>query len=292
MNHRLKNTDLEIQVNQIGMELSSIRSITSGKEYLWQGNPTFWAGQAPLLFPIIGALKDGQTLISGKKYSMPKHGIVRNSKKPVLKAKNEKSLLFSLKWDEESLKYYPFKFELEIEFTLDGKTLEVVHTISNHGDEPMFYSIGAHPAFNCPLNENEVYEDYYLEFEQTENDSTWEVELSGLIGLDQKPVLNNTSTLPLHKKIFEHDALIFKRLKSRKVTLKHQTEGSILAVDFDDFYYLGLWAKPGAPFICIEPWLGIADSIDSKQKFEEKEGIMELLAGKKDVKTYSITIFE
>lgn len=292
MNHRLKNDDLEIQVNQTGMELSSLKSIRSGKEYLWQENPTIWKGQAPVLFPIIGVLKDGQTLINGENYSMPKHGIVRDSEKPFLKGATENSLIFSLKWDGESLKLYPFKFELEIEFKLNGKTLEVAHTITNHGDEPMLYSIGGHPAFNCPLNENEVYEDYFLEFEQSETDSTWEVEASGLIGLSQKPVLNNTRFLPLHAKIFENDALIFKQLKSRKVTLKHQTQGGIIAVDFNDFNYLGLWAKPGAPFLCIEPWLGIGDSIDTNQKFEEKEGISELDPGTKDVKTYSITILE
>lgn len=110
--------------------------------------------------------------------------------------------------------------------------------------------------------------------------------------MSQKPVLNNTRFLPLHAKIFENDALIFKQLKSRKVTLKHQTQGGILAVDFNDFNYLGLWAKPGAPFLCIEPWLGIGDSIDTNQKFEEKEGISELDPGTKDVKTYSITILE
>jgi galactose mutarotase-like enzyme len=290
MTHQLENLDLSVKLNECGIELSSIKSISSGIEYLWQGNPAIWQGQAPVLFPIIGALKEGFTLIDGQKYSMPKHGIVRNSSKPTLKSRTANSLLFSLIWDEESLKHYPFKFELEIEFILNEKTLAVSHKITNHGHETMLYSIGGHPAFNCPLLDGEEYEDYLLEFSQAETDSTWEVEDTGLIGLNQKLVLDNTNTLPLHKHLFDDDALIFKHLKSREVKLKHKTKGTVLSVQFDDFDYLGIWAKPGAHFVCIEPWLGIGDSTNSNQKFEEKEGILRLEPHQNDVKTYSITI--
>lgn len=290
MTHQLENLDLSVKLNECGIELSSIKSISSGIEYLWQGNPAIWQGQAPVLFPIIGALKEGFTLINGQKYSMPKHGIVRNSSKPILKSRTANSLLFSLIWDKESLIHYPFKFELEIEFILNEKTLVVSHKITNHGHETMLYSIGGHPAFNCPLLDGEEYEDYLLEFAQAETDSTWEVEDTGLIGLNQKLVLDNTNTLPLHKHLFDDDALIFKHLKSREMKLKHKTKGTVLSVKFDDFNYLGIWAKPGAPFVCIEPWLGIGDSINSNQKFEEKEGILRLEPLQNDVKTYSITI--
>lgn len=292
MNFTLQSADLSVEVNSIGMEISSIKSKTTNLEYLWQGNPAIWNGQAPVLFPIIGALKDGFTIIDGKKYEMPKHGIVRHSDKPFLKDQTANSLLFSLKWDEESLQHYPYKFELEIKFSLNGKSLEVSHKITNHGDETMLYSLGAHPAFNCPLLEDEAYDDYLLEFATAETDSTWIVEDTGLIGLDQKLVLENTETLPLQPHMFDDDALIFKQLKSREVTLKHKDRGAILAVNFEDFNYLGIWAKPEAPFVCIEPWLGIGDSSDSKQKFAEKEGIMTLEAQRSDVKTYTIKILK
>ncbi|MEB2775765.1 aldose 1-epimerase family protein [Algoriphagus sp. D3-2-R+10] len=290
MIYKLESSKLSVEVNDIGIELSSIQSLSTGIEYLWQGNPAIWSGQAPVLFPIIGALKGGFTFINGQKHSIPKHGIIRNSSKPTLKSKTASSLLFSLKWDEESLLLYPFKFELEIEFILKGKTLTIKHTITNHGEETMLYSIGGHPAFNCPLRDSEEYEDYFLEFAQPETDSTWMVEETGLIGLKQKKVLDNTAILPLHKHLFDDDALIFKHLKSKEVMLKHKDRGSILSVNFDDFDYLGIWAKPGAPFVCIEPWLGIADSVDSNQKFEEKEGLLKLEPDQSDVKIYSITI--
>ncbi|WP_111610218.1 aldose 1-epimerase family protein [Algoriphagus yeomjeoni] len=292
MRHKLVSSELSIEVNEIGMELSSIKNKASGLEYLWQGDPNIWNGQAPVLFPIIGALKNEFTFISGQKYEMPKHGLVRNSNKPKLVEKTDSSLRFRFSWDEETMLLYPFKFQLDILFTLENKTLKVEHIISNLGDKAMFYSIGAHPAFNCPLKDEEEYEDYFLEFEQYETDSTWVVEENGLIGLDQKLVLNNTATLPLNKNLFDKDALIFKNLKSRKVSLSHKSSGPILSVKFDDFNYLGIWAKPGAPFVCIEPWLGIGDSINSNQKFEEKDGILKLEPHQSDSKSYEITILD
>jgi galactose mutarotase-like enzyme len=292
MNYTLQSAELSVEVNPVGMELSSIKSRTTNLEYIWQGNPTRWAGQAPVLFPIVGGLKDGYTLINGQKYEMPKHGLVRNSNKPRIIEQSDNSLRFRLVWDEESLKQYPFKFQLEMVFTLVGKTLSIAHRISNLGDEPMFYSLGAHPAFNCPLRDGEVYEDYYLAFEQPEIGFTQLVDPSGLIGLDQKLILDDTNILPLHSQLFDADALIFKQLKSREVKLNHKNRGAILSVNFEDFNFLGIWAKPGAPFVCIEPWLGIGDSIDSNQQFTKKDGIRTLEAHQSEVMAYTITVLE
>lgn len=274
------------------MELCSIKSKHTGTEYIWQGDPTVWQGQAPVLFPIIGALKDGFTTMNGINYEIPKHGLVRNSNKPRLIDKTNSSLRFRFSWDRDSLQKYPFKFQLDLIFTLESKTLKVEHIISNLGDETMLYSIGAHPGFNCPVRDGEAYEDYVLEFEQKETDSTWVVEPSGLIGLEQKSILEDTATLPLHQQLFDDDALIFKKLRSRNVTLAHRSKGAVLSIKFDDFDYLGIWAKPGAPFVCIEPWLGIGDSVASNQKFEDKEGVLKLAAAHSEVKAYSITILE
>ncbi|MFC5623669.1 aldose 1-epimerase family protein [Algoriphagus winogradskyi] len=292
MNYTIESGNLLVKVNPLGIELSSIKNKATGLEYLWQGDPNFWKGQAPVLFPIIGALKDGFTVINGQKYEMPKHGIVRNSSKPELVEQTDSTLRFRLSGDQESMLNYPYNFQLDILFTLKGKSLSVEHHISNLGDSAMFYSLGAHPAFNCPLKDGEEYEDYFLEFEQLETDSTWLVEKNGLIGLDQKLVLNHTDKLHLNKHLFDEDALIFKNLKSRKVSLTHHSRGPILSVKFEDFNYLGIWAKPFAPFVCIEPWLGIGDSVDSNQDFEEKEGILKLEPHKSHTKVYEITILE
>ncbi len=292
MKYSIESADLLVEVNSIGMELSSIRSKHSNQEYLWQGNPAFWTGQAPVLFPIIGALKNGQLNYQGKFFELPKHGLVRNSVKPKLIESGTDFLRFGMAWDAETLEIYPFKFSLEITFLLDGKSLQIQHRITNSADESMLYSIGGHPAFNCPLRANENYEDYYLEFEEEETAATWLIDQSGLISLEQKPILDHTKNLPLHSHLFDYDALIFKNLKSSSVKLVHQTKGPVLAVDFEDFNYLGIWAKPAAPFVCIEPWLGIADSVDSSQNFEEKEGILKLASGQSDQKIYSISILE
>lgn len=150
MTHKLVSSELSIEVNETGMELSSIKLNHTGTEYIWQADPTIWKGQAPVLFPIIGALKEGYTLINGQKYEMPKHGLVRNSTKPKLVEKTETSLKFRFTWDQETLQNYPFKFELDLEFTLEGKALTIEHIITNLGNEVMPYSIGAHPAFTCP----------------------------------------------------------------------------------------------------------------------------------------------
>jgi galactose mutarotase-like enzyme len=290
MKHSIESADLQVEVNPIGMELSSIRSKHSNQEYLWQGNPEFWTGQAPVLFPIIGALKNGQFNFQGKSYELPKHGFVRNSSKPKLIESGENYLKMGMTWDEETLKMYPFKFRLELKFLLEGKTLHIQHHIINEGDETMHYSIGGHPAFNCPLHENERYEDYYLEFEKEETEATWLIDPSGLISLEQKPMLDHTKNLSLHSHLFDQDALVFKKLESREVSLYSRNSGPVLKVNFADFDYLGIWAKPNAPFVCLEPWLGIADSEDINQNFEEKEGILKLDAGQSDQKSYSITI--
>ncbi|REG94286.1 aldose 1-epimerase family protein [Algoriphagus antarcticus] len=292
MNLTLQSAELTVEINPIGMELSSIKSKSTGLEYIWQGDPAVWNSQAPVLFPIIGALKNGYSLINGNKYEMPKHGLVRNSHKPRLIEQTDTSLTFRLTWDEESLKNYPFKFQLDMIFTLVGKTLTIEHHVSNLSEETMLYSLGGHPAFNCPLRDGEVYEDYLLEFAQKETDSTWIVEDTGLIGLNQRLMLDNTAILPLHTHLFDNDALIFKQLKSREVTFKHKDRGAILSVNFEDFDYLGIWAKPGAPFVCIEPWLGIGDSSDSNHHFEEKDGILKLEAKESEAKKYSITILK
>jgi galactose mutarotase-like enzyme len=294
MKYSIESEDLQVEVNSIGMELSSIRSKHSNQEYIWQGNPAFWTGQAPVLFPIVGALKNGQMIHQGISYSLERHGFVRDSPKPILIDSGTNFLRFGMTWDAETLKIYPFKFSLEITFLLEGKSISIQHQITNTGagDEAMLYSIGGHPAFNCPLKANESYEDYYLEFEKEETAATWLIDPSGLISLEQKPMLDHTKNLPLHSHLFDHDALVFKNLKSRRVKLVHQKKGPVLAVDFQDFNYLGIWAKPAAPFVCIEPWLGIADSVDSSQNLEEKEGILKLASGQSDQKSYSISILE
>ncbi len=290
MEYTLETTNLSIKVTKIGIELCSIKSNITGKEYIWQADPNVWSSHAPVLFPIIGALNNGETYYKGKKYSIPKHGLVRNSNKVKLIEQTDNSLRFSLKWDENSLKIYPFKFEIEVIYKVIENTITVSHLITNHGEEPMLYSVGGHPAFNCPIHEGEAYEDYFLEFEHKETDSAWLLDSNGLTTGETQTMLDNSSILPLHKNLFDNDALIFKNLQSKTVKLKSVRSGEILSMTFEDFKYLGFWAKPGASFVCIEPWLGITDPSNSDQNLETKEGLVKLISNHSDIKTYSITI--
>ena len=274
--HTIKNEFLEISVKQSGAELCSIKSVESGKEFMWDANPKIWGSSSPVLFPIVGGLKNNCFFYKENSYNLPRHGFVRNNDSVFLREEKSDGLVFSLKHDEETLKKYPFKFDFTIGYTLKQNKIIVNYKVFNEGNEIMFFSLGAHPAFRCPINEGEVYEDYFLEFEKEETSSTWLLDDNGQVTGLTAAVLKQTKILRLYKGIFEKDALIFKDLKSRKVSLKSKKSTSVITINFSGFPYLGIWAKPDADFVCIEPWLGIADSSSANQDLETKEGIIEL----------------
>ncbi len=290
--YTLKNNLLQVKVKEIGAELCSIRSLISGKEYLWDADPKVWASHAPNLFPLIGCLKNDSFLYQGKEYCCPKHGFIRNNKDVSLIEQTENTLTFGLKYSDHYLKIYPFQFEYQIKYILKDHKLRLEHKITNHGDQQMLFSLGGHPGFKCPLNEGENYSDYYLEFEQAETARTWRVQKDGLIGKETYPVFTGPKIINLHSHLFDDDALVFKNLNSSKVSLKSKKSDQVLSVEFKDFPYLGIWAKPKANYVCIEPWIGIADSFDSDRNFENKEGLIKLQAKKSFDATYSISIEE
>ena len=289
----IQNSKLQVNIRSIGAEICSIRSVESGKEFMWNGDPSIWGSFAPVLFPIIGSLKEGVFLFKEKEYSIPKHGFIRNNKNLRLNMVSEQCVEYSLKYDEVSLQYYPFKFEFLIRFSLSGNSILVEHEVFNHdADESMYFSLGGHPAFKCPINESEAYEDYYLEFEKNETVNKWEVLSNGLIGKDSKQLLDKSNKLPLKTNLFEQDALIIKTHQSRKVSLRSKLSKESVTVHYSDFPYLGIWAKPGGKFVCIEPWLGISDAWDTDQNFETKEGIIKLDPRSKYNAAYTIVIEE
>jgi galactose mutarotase-like enzyme len=287
----IENEFLKISVQKTGAELCSVVDKSTNQQYMWCGDTAVWGSFGPVLFPIIGCLKDNEFLIEDKSYSVPKHGFIRNNSNLESKILNENTIEFRYKYNENTLKNYPYLFEFELQFVLVGKTIHIEHTIINHHEEkPMYFSLGGHPGFKCPFFEGEKYEDYYIEFEQIENDSTCKVTPDGLIDVNTVPCLENTNRLQLHPLIFENDALIFKNLKSKKVTLKTDAHTFGVEISFSDFNYLGIWAKPNAPFVCIEPWLGISDSVNTNKDFTQKEGIQLLEAGNQTKFTYSIRL--
>ena len=289
--YTLQNDKLRIGVKKTGAELCQISSVKNKNEFMWHANPNVWASFAPNLFPIIGALKNNTYHFEGQKYELTKHGFIRNNDELMLHEHAKNMLTFKLFYNENTLKVYPFKFEFYITYKLNDNVIEVIHTIKNRDNKTMYFSLGGHPAFKCPIYENENYHDYYLEFEYNENAARHLLNLeSGLISSQTKPVFNNNNILRLTHELFNEDALIFKDLKSRKVTFKSDTHDTILTVSYDAFSYLGIWAKPNGNYVCIEPWLGIADNENTNQDFKTKEGIISLNAKESFTASYSIEI--
>ena len=288
--HTITSEQLSISVQQTGTELCSIKSLKTGKEFIWQANQEIWGSHAPVLFPAIGSFKNNTCFIEGENYQIPKHGFIRHNTNLVLQPSASDTLHFQLKHNNNTLAMYPFEFEFNIFFKLEKSQLTISHEIINQGNKPMSFALGAHPAFNCPINNNETYEDYYLEFEYNENASTTLLSADGLISDRTKPVLDNTKILALHKNLFDNDALIFKKLKSKKVQLKSNKSTQVLTMSYPDFSYLGIWAKPNAPFVCLEPWNGIADHEKTDGDFLKKDGLICLAPTKTYTAAYTITI--
>jgi len=289
MIYTVKNAEIELSVKEEGAEICSIKSVNTGTEFIWDANPDVWANYAPILFPIVGALQNGRYKYKGKEYQLPQHGFFRHNKAIKLVEKTETSLKFLLSQNAETLKVYPFHFDFFTTYIIANNRVTIKHEIKNTGTEDMYFSIGEHPAFKCPLTADEEYSDYYLEFEENENSLSWMLDGS-LIGKNKKKVFDNNNIINLHKNIFDEGALVFKDLKSKKVSLKSKKSNNFVTVIFPDFKYLGFWAKPQAEFVCIEPWLGIADSSDFTGELPDKEMIIKLAAGENYTAEYSIEI--
>ena len=290
MTHTLSNQKLRVSILNKGAEISEITSIENNKNYLWDGNPEIWGSYAPVLFPIIGSLKNNTCEINNRQYNIPKHGIIRHNKNLKVIEKQKTKLTLELCYSEETLLIYPFKFKFVIMFELNENTLLVSHIVENLDSADIFFHLGGHPAFKCPFNSNERYEDYWVEFDHIENSSVTTLTQDGLISDQTIHMLNNTTQLHLDGKMFNQDALIFKNLKSRRVTLKCSNHNESIIVDYKDFPVLALWAKPKAPFICIEPWIGCADHKHTNGIFKSKDNLIKLPKNEIFKASYSITL--
>lgn len=267
----VENEHIKIGVKDAGAELTSFISKDSGIEYLWQGNPDVWYGQSPVLFPIIGNVLEGKYFLDGNEYLMPKHGLFRK-RDAVLVEQSENKLVFMEKEDEETLAIFPYNFEVYVIFELIEKTLKVTHKIVNKTDKTMYFSIGGHPGFNCKIGD-------YLEFDENENLDTVEIDTDCLRTNKMIPVLRDEKKIVITEDIFNNDALIFTGMKSKNITLASDDHNRKVIFDYSNCSYLGIWAKPGAPYVCIEPWWGVNDSHERKEDFSQKDAIISLESG-------------
>lgn len=283
---------LEIKTKAKGAELTSIK--LNGKEKLHQGNNVldengkpFWGRHAPVLFPIVGQIKNNQTIINGKTYEMTQHGFARDCDFEQLE-KTETKHTYLLKSNEETLKKYPFEFELYITYTVEENTLITEYTVINKDNKEMIFGLGGHPAFVCDYS----LEEYELQFNQNEDKIEFMQLENGLLSNTPIHSLIGNNSIKLTKNIFDNDAIIMKNINSNKVILKNtKTHEDILEFDFTGFPYLAIWSKKGAPFVCIEPWFNTTDKVDSDGIFEHKENILKLQPNEKFECKYKVKFY-
>lgn len=281
MYYSMTDGSLIIAVERKGAELLSVCDVDSGnKEYVWSGDATFWKSHAPNLFPFIGRLLTGKYTYRGREYELKsRHGFARD-REFELAAHTETSMTFSLRSDGETKTVYPFDFEFLIRYDLlENKTVGVTYTVRNVSEtDEMIFAVGSHPGFRVPLNSDEKFEDYFLEFsEPCEPQRLLLTEEGFLTGETEAFELEGKTVLPLRHNLFDNDAIVLKNT-SKCVTLKSRNGKNGLRMDFDGFELLGIWHtnKSEAPFVCLEPWNGHSAFADEKLPLEEKRDMLRL----------------
>ncbi len=264
----LSNDKISVEISELGAEIKSLKK--DGYEYIWSGDARVWGNTAPILFPIIGFLKDNKYTIGGEEYKMAKHGILRGKNFTVENAsKTSVTMLYTD--NEETRKVYPFSFEFRAVFTVNENSLSVEYSVNNKNDGEMYFSVGAHEAYATP----EGVEDYDIIFEKKENLESYLMD-GGLLTPKTLNVGMDTEYLPIYEKYFMLDTLIFKGLSSKSVTLRNRKSARCVKVDFPNCDYLAIWHKPSAGYLCIEPWSGLPDNENTSGNITEKEGIIRL----------------
>lgn len=290
MTFELKKGGLRAAVQTKGGELVSLRG-GDGLEYIWEGDPAFWSGQNPILFPIVGSLKEGTVNFDGKPYSMDRHGFARRSEFSLVKQGEDYAVL-ELRESMETLSRYPYPFLLRVTHRLLDNGFSTTFTVQNTGTAPMPFCIGAHTAIRCPLRPGERFEDYELVFEKPEQADSLLLNKSGNIRHDgRRTMLNDSKILPLDYSIFsEMDTVIFSGLRSGKVSLLHRQTGRGVCLDFHEFPMVAFWTNPGAPYLCLEPWQGCAAYDNESGEFCSKPFCETLAPGGEKSSTYDFSI--
>ncbi|ECJ9721556.1 aldose 1-epimerase family protein [Listeria monocytogenes] len=287
---KLENEVLLVEMKTAGAELTRIFHKDTGLEYLWNADSKFWGRHSPVLFPTVGRLVDDTYLVDGKQYHLGQHGFARDRDFQVIE-QTENTVRFELDADEDSLAIYPYKFKLSIIYTIEKNTVAVSYEVENTDNKRIYFSIGAHPAFHLPLTDGTTFEDYYLDFGTEENLETLCLEGPYRSGEIKKIIDGPARYLPLSYDLFKNDALIFEALKQKEMTIKSDKTPHFVKVSFPEFPFVGVWtAKPGTPFLCIEPWYGIADGAGESVELRDKAGIEHLEPEAVFASEYEITV--
>lgn len=281
---KLHNKLITVKVDKTGAELRSIKS--GEREIMWQGDEKFWGRTAPTLFPFCGGFKNGKYIYNDTEYECLKHGFAKIAEFEV-ENKSRKSVTFLLKSNEETLKQYPFDFELRVTYTVSHKSVIIEYEVINKTDGVMYFSIGSHEGYIC----NGGIENYDLHFPRRESLQNCIIE-QGVIGPDTEQITKYSKMLPLLEKHIEKEAMVFKNMASRSVILRNRTNGERLKISFPGCKYFSIWSIPGSEFVCLEPWAGFPDTLDTTEKIEDRTGIIKLRKNGKKKFMHKITVLE
>lgn len=284
---QLKSDHLAVAISEKGAELQSIQ--LNALEYLWQADPNYWAKHSPVLFPIIGELRDGKYIFDNKEYHLPRHGFARDK---IFDAQqtSDTSAIFTLHSNAETLAVYPFQFILQLQYEIKQHTLYCSYIVQNINEGDMYFSVGGHPAFKVPLKDKLKYDDYTLAFNKDTILKRFLLD-NGLTNDKTKTLELDDKKLHLKSSLFYNDAIVLKHIKSDQVKLYSDKDSHGLKFMFEGFPYFGIWAAKDAPFLCLEPWCGIADNIHHNYQLINKEGINQLAAGAIWKRTWNVELY-
>lgn len=287
----LKNELLTVSISTKGAELQSIKRTDEGLEYLWQGDPAFWGRKAPVLFPIVGRLKNDEYRYNGKTYALNQHGFARDSDFQV-EEQTETTVRLTTTSSLQTKEHYPFDFQLSLTYTLKKNTVNVSYFVKNTDEsEVMYFSIGGHPGFNVPLTNNTTFEDYYLAF--LPRRSRRQIPLVGpYLDLESTTLAQTNTEIDLKRALFDNDALIYETKGKNVFSINSEKTTHSVSITFEGFPYTGIWSPPKkeAPFVCIEPWYGIADSSEFTGELNDKLGIQQLEGAESFSANYTISL--
>ncbi|MBA4259829.1 MAG: aldose epimerase [Chitinophaga sp.] len=286
----IENNQLKIAISEKGAELQEIFSKETQLDYLWSGDATFWGKKSPVLFPIVGTLKNNQFTHNGESYQLSRHGFARDKSFKLTESSSNRVCL-TLDADAETLTQYPFLFRLNIVYEIIKNKLSCTYQITNIDVKPLHFSVGAHPAFKVPLEEAYQFNDYYLEFNQSESAGKWPITAEGLIDENPVPFFHSNNRINLSKELFYGDALVFKQLESSSIRLCNDQSKHGFTFSWTEFPFMGIWSAKDAPFVCLEPWCGIADSVNATGELREKEGMILLTPGQSTDRTWTIELY-
>lgn len=287
---QIRNESLTLEIDAHGAEMKSLTDNRTGQEYLWCGDAAYWGRTSPVLFPLVGNYREKQSCFDGKWYSLSQHGFARDMDFELVSEKGDE-IWFALEDSPETLEKYPFGFRLELGYRLQGRAVEVLWKVTNKNDREMYFSIGGHPAFNCPLREGEKQTDYRIGFDTCEPLTASVLDENGTVSERTKVLELTDGMLQITDSLFDEDALIVEHDQAHKVALYTPEGEKYLEVKFEAPLF-GIWSPAGkhAPFVCIEPWYGRSDRADFGQKLEEREWGNVLKAGEIFTAVYQICV--